>query len=204
MVWNEWLKREVPKKWLVKNIFDVVSVLYGFPFDSELFTELETDKPIVRIRDIIEGNTSTFTTEIVNEKYRLEGKDVIIGMDGNFHMSIWHNDKAFLNQRCVRLRALGKSDVSAFQLFFTVQPYIQAREKTIVGSTVGHLSDKDMKALYVIIPVTNKHFEPRKTMDSILERIIENKKQSEELIKQRDELLPLLMNRQVNSDLSAC
>ena len=67
MVWNEWLKREVPKKWLVKNIFDVVSVLYGFPFDSELFTELETDKPIVRIRDIIEGNTSTFTTEIVNE-----------------------------------------------------------------------------------------------------------------------------------------
>ena len=203
MVWNELLKREVPEKWEVKNIFGVVNVLYGFPFDSEFFTEIETDRPIVRIRDIIEGKTSTYTTETTNEKYRLEEKDVIIGMDGNFHMSIWHNNKAFLNQRCVRLRTLEKSCISAFQVFFATQPYIQAREKTIVGSTVGHLSDKDMKALHVIIPVANNHFEPRKTMDSIVEQIIENKKQCEELVKQRDELLPLLMSGQVNSDFHA-
>ena len=203
MVWNEQLKREIPKGWEVKNIFDAVNVLYGFPFNADLFTEQQTTIPIVRIRDIIEGNISAYTTEEINLKYRLEEMDVVIGMDGNFHMSIWHNNKAYLNQRCVRLRALEKSSISALQIFYSTQPYIKAREKTIIGSTVGHLSDKDMKALYIVEPQENKNFAPRTTLDALAQQIIENKKQCESLTKQRNELLPLLMNGQVNFDLSA-
>ena len=203
MVYNEQLKREIPKGWKVKNIFDAVNVLYGFPFNADLFTEQQTIIPVVRIRDILEGNISAFTTEEINPKYRLEENDVIIGMDGNFHMCIWHNNKAYLNQRCVRLRALEKSSISALQIFYSTHPYIKAREKTIIGSTVGHLSDKDMKTLYIVEPQENKNFAPRLTLDALAQQIIENKKQCECLIKQRDELLPLLMNGQVNFDLYA-
>ncbi len=197
MVYNEKLKREIPDGWEVKNIFDAVDVLYGFPFNADLFTTGTTTIPVIRIRDILEGNISTYTTECVNEKYRLHEKDVVIGMDGNFHMGIWHNNDAYLNQRCVRLRANEKTEISAIQILYTTQPYIKYREKTIIGSTVGHLSDKDMKALYILVPVGNKYFAPRKTMDSITQQIIENKKQITSLTRQRDELLPLLMNGQV-------
>lgn len=197
MTYNEKLKRNIPDGWEVKNIFDAVDVLYGFPFNADLFTTETTTIPVIRIRDILEGNISTYTTECVNEKYRLHEKDVVIGMDGNFHMGIWHNNDAYLNQRCVRLRANEKTEISAIQILYTTQPYIKYREKTIIGSTVGHLSDKDMKALYILVPVGNKYFAPRKTMDSITQQIIENKKQITSLTKQRDELLPLLMNGQV-------
>ena len=38
---------------------------------------------------------SAYTTEAVDEKYRLNKGDVVIGMDGNFHMNIWQDDNAF-------------------------------------------------------------------------------------------------------------
>ncbi len=201
MVYNPILKREIPEGWEVKNLFDAVDVLYGFPFNADLFTENETKVPVVRIRDILDGKTSTFTEECVQEKYRLNEQDVLIGMDGNFHMSIWNDSVAYLNQRCVRLRTIKESNISSLQLFYSIQPFIKYREKTIIGSTVGHLSDKDMKALFVIEPKTNIFFTPRKTLDSISMQIVANKQQIASLTKQRDELLPLLMNGQVNFDL---
>ena len=203
MVYNPILKREIPEGWKVKNLFDAVDVLYGFPFNADLFTEEETNPPVVRIRDILGGQTTTYTTENVLEKYKLEIQDVLVGMDGNFHMSTWNDNVSYLNQRCVRLRTSKESNISALQLFYSIQPYIKYREKTIIGSTVGHLSDKDMKALFVIEPKTNAFFSPRKTLDSISLQIIENKQQITSLTKQRDESLPLLMNGQVNFDLFA-
>lgn len=82
-------------------------------------------------------------------------------------------------------------------------PYIKAKEFRAKGSTVGHLSDKDLKELFVLVS-PNADF--RNKFDSILAEIIENRCEMIELTKQRDELLPLLMNGQasVNYHLSAC
>ena len=201
MVWNEKLKRKIPKGWSVSNIFDELSIQYGFPFSTELFTEEETNIPVVRIRDILENSVSAYSNEPVEEKYRLDKGDLIIGMDGNFHMNYWTDNVSFLNQRSVRLRAKKNSTVSIMQTKFDIAPYIRAKELRAKGSTVGHLSDKDLKELYVLVcPNTNV----RKKFDSILSLIIENRCEVVNLTKQRDELLPLLMNGQVtvNCDLS--
>ena len=201
MVWHEKLKRKIPKGWSVSNIFDELSIQYGFPFSTELFTEEETNIPVVRIRDILENSVSAYSNEPVEEKYRLDKGDLIIGMDGNFHMNYWTDNVSFLNQRSVRLRAKKNSTVSIMQTKFDIAPYIRAKELRAKGSTVGHLSDKDLKELYVLVcPNTNV----RKKFDSILSLIIENRCEVVNLTKQRDELLPLLMNGQVtvNCDLS--
>lgn len=83
MVWNEKLKREIPIDWEVLSLFDAVSVQYGFPFATEQFTEEETNVPVVRIRDILEGTTSAYSLEKADEKYHLNENDVLVGMDGN-------------------------------------------------------------------------------------------------------------------------
>ncbi len=198
MVWNEMLKREIPEGWEVVNIFEGASVLYGFPFSTESFVEETTEKPIVRIRDILDGSVSAYTTEDVDEKYRLNKGDVVIGMDGNFHMNIWQDDNAYLNQRCVRIRPMSDSLVSSIQIFYDAKPYIEARERTIKGSTVGHLSDKDMKLLQILVPKRTKQFNPRPVFDNIVDEISRNRIEISGLIKQRNELLPLLMNGQVS------
>ena len=201
MVWNKKLKREIPKGWKVSMLANEVDLQYGFPFSTELFTEQETTVPVVRIRDILNNTISTYTTEEVEEKYLLKKQDLLVGMDGNFHMNYWTDNKSYLNQRSVRLRASKNSNVSIVQVKYDIQPYIKAKEARAKGSTVGHLSDKDMKELYVLVCPNKK---AKEKFDSLLSMIITNRNEIELFTKQRDELLPLLMNGQVsvNSDLS--
>ena len=203
MVWNEKLKREIPEGWKVANVFDELSIQYGFPFSTELFTEEPTNIPVVRIRDILDNSVSAYSEEEVDEKYKLQKQDLLVGMDGNFHMNYWNDNVSYLNQRSVRLRAKSKSAVSIMQAKYDIAPYIKAKELRAKGSTVGHLSDKDLKELFVLVC---PNIEFRNKFDSILAEIIENRCEMIELTKQRDELLPLLMNGQatVNYHLSAC
>ena len=197
MTWNDLLKREIPATWNVVNIFDAVNVRYGFPFATENFTKEATSTPIVRIRDILEGTISAYSLEETDEKYKLQEGDLLVGMDGNFHMNYWHDNTAYLNQRCVRFRMKDDSTISAIQTYYNIQPYIKAKETNAKGSTVGHLSDKDLKELYVIEPQNTNKFHPRVFFDSMLTQMVKNKQQILELTKQRDELLPPLMNGQI-------
>ena len=201
MTWNDLLKREIPATWNVVNIFDAVNVRYGFPFATENFTKEATSTPIVRIRDILEGTISAYSLEETDEKYKLQEGDLLVGMDGNFHMNYWNDNVSYLNQRSVRLRAKPNSTVSILQARYDIAPYIKAKELRAKGSTVGHLSDKDLKELFVLVS-PNADF--RNKFDAILAEIIENRCEIESLTKQRDELLPLLMNGQasVNYHLS--
>lgn len=194
MVWNEKLKREIPKEWAVAKLTDEIELQYGFPFSTDLFTEQVTSVPVVRIRDILDNSISAYTTEDVEERYLLQKQDLLIGMDGNFHINYWADNVSYLNQRTVRLRAKNNSNVSIVQAKYDIQPYIKAKEARAKGSTVGHLSDKDMKELYVLVCPNKK---AREKFDALLSMIITNRNEVKILTKQRDKLLPLLMNGQV-------
>lgn len=197
MVWNETLKREIPVGWEVNPIFDELDITYGYPFSTDLFTDVPSNKPLIRIRDILEGTISAYTTEEVSDKYRLQEGDVLVGMDGNFHMNYWHNNTTYLNQRCVRLRPRHDSNITSIQIFYGIQPYIKAKEKTTKGSTVGHLSDKDMKGLFILKANDNTQAYERKCkLDNLLKKTISNRKEMLQLQSLRSYLLPLLMTGQ--------
>ena len=198
MVWNEKLKREIPNDWCTAGIFDELSVQYGFPFSTELFTETPTNIPIVRIRDIVGNSISAYSSEKTDIKYKLQKQDLLIGMDGNFHMNYWNDNISYLNQRSVRLRGKISSTVSILQARFDIAPYIKAKELRAKGSTVGHLSDKDLKDLYVLV---SPNHQIRKIFDNLLVKIIENRCETTALSTLRDSLLPLLMNGQVSTKL---
>jgi len=97
MVWNEKLKREIPKGWNVAKLTDEIELRYGFPFSTDLFTEQVTSVPVVRIRDILNNSISAYTTEEVEERYLLQKQDLLIGMDGNFHINYWTDNVSYLN-----------------------------------------------------------------------------------------------------------
>lgn len=197
MEYNPILKREIPKGWEVKNLFNAVDLLYGFPFSTELFTEKKTNKPVIRIRDIQEGTLSAYTTESVDKKYLLNEGDLIIGMDGNFHMNYWYDNKTYLNQRCLRIRQLEKSKISTIQIFHSIRPFIKAKEKYAKGSTVGHLLDSDLKGINIIEPQVSYTLSIKTMFDNILHEITKNTRETHQLASLRDFLLPLLMNGQV-------
>lgn len=197
MVWNETLKREIPEGWEVLNIFDVANVLYGFPFATDCFVKEPTNKPVVRIRDILENTSSAYTTENVDEVYRLHEGDLVIGMDGNFHMNYWCDNKSYLNQRCVRFRDIPEIPLSTIQLYFNIKPILDHKQGLIQGSTVGHLLDSDIKEFWIICPQQDMRKHIKTQFDNILKSIISNRQEIMMLNNLRNYLLPLLMNGQV-------
>ncbi len=147
MVWREELGKEIPEGWEVAFLDNQCNKLYGFPFDSNLFsTNSENNIPLIRIRDILNGYSDVYTSEIVDSRYLLENGDLLIGMDGTFHMSIWHSGKAYLNQRVVRFKTLS-NNLTNLQVLYSIRQQIIDFENNIQGTTVAHLSDKHIKEI---------------------------------------------------------
>lgn len=197
MVYNKELKREIPEGWEVKEVIKEMDVQYGFPFSTKLFNEDKKEIPVIRIRDILNNTISVYTTEVVDIKYKLEKNDLLIGMDGNFHMNFWDKEGCYLNQRSVRIRQKENKSVSTFQAFFDTQPYIKAREKNVSRTTVGHLSARDINDLKVLHPQENIRKQSNNFFNKILDKIIINRNENQKLAELRDWLLPMLMNGQV-------
>ena len=141
----------LPEGWRRLSIFDITKVIYGYPFDSELFCNDNRFTPIIRIRDILENKTDTYTTEKTDIKYQINDGDILIGMDGVFHMTIWSGGYAYQNQRIVRVIPNAEEFISSYQIYFAIFNPIKELETSIEGTTVAHLSDKDMKKLSIIV-----------------------------------------------------
>lgn len=173
--------------WEYKSVFDIAEVRYGFPFNSELFCSDSSLNPIVRIRDILEESTDTYSSETADEKYLIQKNDILIGMDGIFHMTIWSNASMWQNQRIVRVRCLNKSLMSAYQIMFSIYAPIKSLESSIEGTTVAHLSDKDMKKLKILVAPEIVQNDITQKLNSILE-VVENKKSETRMLAQMQTL----------------
>ena len=194
MVYHPELKREIPEGWGVENLFDIADVQYGYPFSTDYFNSTGEGVPVIRIRDILGNDITNYSTEEVEDKYRINVGDVLIGMDGNFHMNYWIKENCYLNQRVVKVNS---DKLPNMVLKYQIEPFIKLREKSVSRTTVGHLSDKDLKAINVILP-KEKNFSPIfERFENILKNIIINQQQNKELTQLRDWLLPMLMNGQV-------
>jgi len=194
MVYHPELKREIPEGWGVENLFNVAEVQYGYPFSTDYFNSTGEGVPVIRIRDILGNDITNYSTEEVEDKYKINVGDVLIGMDGNFHMNYWIKEDCYLNQRVVKVNS---DKLPNMVLKYQIEPFIKLREKSVSRTTVGHLSDKDLKAINVILPKDKYLSSIFEKFESILENIIINQQQNQELTQLRDWLLPMLMNGQV-------
>ena len=196
MVWSEELKREIPEGWEVKNLTEEMDLQYGFPFSTELFNDDGIGVPVIRIRDILNCSISNYSREEVDDKYRINKGDIIVGMDGNFHINYWNRDNCYLNQRSLRIRSNNES-ISEIQARYSIEPFIQAREKNVSRTTVAHLSAKDINDLKILKADNEFQIKANTYFNSNLEKIVSNRIQNHKLTELRDWLLPMLMNGQV-------
>ena len=172
-------------------LFDIADITYGFPFNSELFCDDNTLFPIIRIRDILSNKTETFTSEQVDKKYEINDGDILVGMDGAFHMTIWSGGYALQNQRIVKIVPKKGKYVSAYQIFYSIYDAIKQLESSIEGTTVAHLSDKDMRKLSIIVASTKIQEKTYSLFETLNRSVITYKKENLKL----NELQSLLLAR---------
>ena len=183
----------LPKGWRLENLFDVADVSYGYAFKSDLFCTDDSLNAVVRIRDIQENHTDTYTSEVCDDKYLIEENAILVGMDGLFHMCLWNGDKAYLNQRVVKICSK-KKDMCNYMLFMAIQPQIKFWEQVIAGTTVAHLGDKHLKKIKIAIPTEDIMLKANESFQRIMVEKNQLFKQNQILSRQRDLLLPRLMS----------
>lgn len=130
---------------------EVCEVLNGYAFNSKLFNSESKGMPLIRIRDIKLGATSTYTTEDYSNQYLINSGDLLIGMDGEFNIARWKTKSALLNQRvcCIRPQSLNLADAYLEHLLPKILKSIEARTSFV---TVKHLSSKTLKAIEIPLP----------------------------------------------------
>ena len=79
----------VPEGWSIVAPNALGDLLYGHPFKSKAFNTDAIGLPIIRIRDIKASISGTYTDEIARPQYLVSDGDILIGMDGEFHMTVW-------------------------------------------------------------------------------------------------------------------
>jgi type I restriction enzyme S subunit len=192
---------DIPQGWEVRTVKDVATVTYGFPFASKKFNTDRIGTPVIRIRDILDGSINTFTDEEADPKYHIKNGDILVGMDGDFHMCIWSSGHAFQNQRVAKFESNG--EIGNYHLFLALVLPIQTWNKSIVGTTVAHLGDMHIKTIQIAWPPAKILAKAREILEPMAEQIIALKRQIQNLRRTRDLLLPRLLSGQVELETEA-
>ena len=215
MVWNEKLKREIPVGWSVKNLGQIATSYQQGLIRSN--NQLSTDSKYgyLKMGDLdgkgqytLQGLTRTNATNEEVDLYSLHKGDFLINV---------RNSKEIVGKTCLigyverntlynhMLVRLDFKDVSTFymNLLFNSEFMYKALDGLKQGTTtVIALYQSDLYRLPILIPAPYVMEQFSKIPDSILDQKEIISHEIAELTKQRDELLPLLMNGQavVNSD----
>lgn len=136
-----------------KKLTDVANVLYGYPCDATMFNEANNGIPLIRIRNVLAGMTETYTTENIPQEYVIKKGDLLVGMDGNFHVGNWKMDEAFLCQRVCKIYAKNnENDILNGFLSHLLGPIMKKIENGKQSGTVKHLLVKDINSISISVP----------------------------------------------------
>lgn len=185
------ITKGVPAGWSKAKLPEVADITYGFPFDGARFNALGQGKPIIRIRNIPDSATNDFTDEEAPDKYMVRRGDLLIGMDGEFHINRWHGDEAYLVQRVCRLKT--KNPLLEGYLAHAIRGPIKHYESILMGATVGHLGAMHLKTIEILLP-PDELLDRLSIFNDLSKQIGTLEAASRHLQRTRDLLLPRLIS----------
>ena len=196
MVWNEKLKREIPQGWSNGVLSDVANITMGqspdgssYNEDGEgiIFYQGSTDFGL-RFPDIRQYTTSP-------SRYANKG-DILMSVRAPVGaLNIANNDC------CIGrgLSALSSKIGSMTHLYYLMNDFrLKFEGMNSAGTTFGSITKDELFSLPVIIPTKSVISEFEQVCEPIFDKQMIIGEEINGLTKQRDELLPLLMNGQAS------
>ena len=135
---------------MTSNIEEHIEILSGYPFNSELFNNEQQGSPLIRIRDLEKTASDTYFNGDFQDIYLMKKKDILIGMDGDFLCVKWKGEPSLLNQRICKITA--KETLHRDYLYHNLQDKLDYIHYRTAGTTVKHLSVKDIKKIDIFFP----------------------------------------------------
>ena len=212
MVWNEKLKREIPASWKTVVVDDVAEVFNGATPSTGDEKNYGGDVVWITPKDLSDQK----------QKFVYQGERNIsqAGYDSCSTHMLPINTVLMSSRAPIGLLAIAKKELCTNQgfksfvpkegriatyLYYYLQFHIKQIEQLGTGTTFKEVSREDVLKFPILKPSDTILDLWEKRVSALNDRQLELQKENENLSKQRDKLLPLLMNGQVslNSDLSA-
>ena len=209
MVWNENLKREIPQGWVVEKMGKCTNVLLGGTPDTNDNSLWGNGYNWLNSGEVAEFPILKSGKNITPKG--LEKSATVLAPKGSVTLSITRHLRpsilcidACINQSVVAI--LENDKISKEYIYPLLNRDIPRLMSLRTGAQQPHINKETVEAINVVLPPANIMGAYINKAESIYNAIFNNAKEVEELTKQRDELLPLLMNGQatVNYHLSAC
>ena len=207
MVWNEKLKREIPQGWHCGTLLDIAEYTNGLA--CQKYRPTDNNKlPVIKIKEMHDGlsaDTEWVKADIPDDVKVFDG-DVLFSWSASLEVMLWAYGNGGLNQHIFKVTSKNGYPRSFYfyQLIHYVGVFKQIAEAR--KTTMGHITQDHLRQSTIALPpnvdIANKLEEK---LCPIFDEIVKNDQEIMALTKQRDELLPLLMNGQatVNYHLSA-
>lgn len=210
MLWNEELKRDIPKGWKNGTLNDIAELVRGVSYNS---TEIKTKNdeyviPILRATNIsgniIDLNNMVYVPKInVSHSQILNKYDILITMSSGSKDHIGKNSFFYYDEE-VSFGAFCAKIVAKDQFRFYLYSFTQSDfmfntiKNECLGTNINNLNGTLVKNFKIVIPPTEIIELFNKKIHSVYEKIGNNTKENKDLTQLRDFLLPMLMNGQVS------
>ena len=205
MVFDETLKREIPKGWEVKSLGEIVNFKNGINYSSDDVGD--SVSYIVNVRDV--SNSSIFIHEddldIVNlqsdklQAYQIKENTILVARSGNPGATRLLVNTNKLVVYCGFIIAVEPKESNLLNLLFWFLKNQEERISDIsAGTVLKNVSQDVLKRGCIVIPdkfILNKFNEFNRNIFAEISSMI---KQNHQLTQLRDFLLPMLMNGQVS------
>lgn len=202
MVWNEVLKREIPEGWGIDNITAIANIEGGGTPSTQESAYWDGAIPFYTPKDASESfiapsktvrNTTPLGVE--HSSTHIFSKAVFLTARGTVGRVQMPRVEMAMNQSCYAL--CPKESISLFYLFFVVKSIVKSLKVKANGAVFDAIVTRDILSIQLSQPppIVIDLFTAKVT--PILLRLIATQSELEELTQQRDFLLPLLMNGQV-------
>lgn len=178
MVWNEQLKRKIPKEWKVTNIGNLTTVVTGKE-DANFSSPNGKYKFFTCSQEALLCDTPAFS-----------GQSVLIAGNGDFNVKHYSGEFNAYQRTYV---LIPENQVYYGAMYISAKNQIQAFKNGSNGSIVKFITKGDVENIPFILPNDDSIFHQ---INKLIEKIELCERENEELTKLRDWLLPMLMNGQ--------
>ena len=200
MLWNDKLKRNIPVGWHCGNLFEIAVFTNGLACQKFRPKDDEVPLPVIKIREMHDG-ISVDTEEVTSnipESVKVYNGDVLFSWSASLEVMLWAYGLGGLNQHIFKVTSANDFPKSFY--YFQLLDYVDVFKKMAEArkTTMGHITQDHLQQSTIAIP-DNKDIADKfeELISPIFKQIVKLQEEISNLIKQRDELLPLLMNGQI-------
>ena len=162
--------------------------------------EDEIGLPVLKIKELRQGScdvNSELCSPNIKPEYIIQDGDVVFSWSGSLLVDFWCGGTCGLNQHLFKVTSK-KYDKWFYYLWTTYHLDRFISIAADMATTMGHIKREELSKSEVLIPSVSDYKEIGNLLEPIFDEIIANRIENRKLAELRDNMLPKLMNGDID------